>query len=131
LFEFTAARTVSLNAGAAEREILSVSARLVNTCEKYAPTTLHQYKIRRSVRSSQGSPSRAPFMTLSRIAAQSRLYGTIQSGSSLCIRLQPEHRRRRINNITLLPFGNITPREQCPRNVSGSPQIGQQAVSND
>jgi len=85
--------------------------------------SLHHALIRWIGPFSQGTSS-IPFIILSIVSAQCRLYGTIQSGSSWCIRPQLSHINRRINRFFLVPSLSVIIRCLQLRANSGSSHIG-------
>jgi len=127
LFEFTAARMISRNAGGVWKLILYFSARDFKTFKKYGNTTRHQTVIRRMAFASKGAASGSAIIT-SIVSAQDRLYGTTQSGSSWCIRPQSRHISRRIMSTRRLSSPSKITRRRRPRIDSAPPHIGQSHV---
>ena len=92
--------------------------------KKYGNIITHHVYIRFIVRPSHGALTGLPLVIASIVSAQCRLYGTMRSGNSWCIRLHGGHRRRLMYIMILLPSLHVSFRERQLRGSNNSPHIG-------
>jgi hypothetical protein len=128
---FANARTISGSFASAEKLIPYFSSNDVFTPFMYTSMLDHHDFTLFIVLSSQHTPaSSSLFIMLSIVSAQCRLYGTILSGSSWWIVLQPPHFNRCIFNVCISPSVMMTFRFRQPFGfISSQPQTGQTIFS--